>query len=57
MCYILNDMVANSLAINFEDTAAYHMAMEIYHQLAAKGFLGQAKKTEEENRGYRLPPS
>jgi len=35
MCGILNDMVGNGLAINFEDTAAYHKAVEIYHQLAS----------------------
>ncbi|MGN1253939.1 MAG: IS1634 family transposase [Prevotella sp.] len=50
MCGILNDMVGNGLAINFEDTAAHHKAVEIYHQLAAKGLLGQVRKTEEENR-------
>lgn len=50
MCRVLNDMVVNGPAIQFEDTPVYHKALEVYHQLAAKGLLGQVRKTEEENR-------
>ena len=50
MCRVLNDMVGNGPAIQFEDTPVYHKAVEVYHQLAAKGLLGQVRKTEEENR-------
>lgn len=53
MCGILNDMIGNGLAINFDDTAVYRKAVEIYRQLAAKGLLGQVRKTEEENRRFQ----
>ena len=59
MCRVLNDMVGSGLAIQFEDTPVYHKALEVYHQLAAKGLLGQVRMTEEKPRTVSgsKPPS
>jgi transposase len=50
MCHVLNDMVSNGPTLNLEDTAVTRKARDIYGQLADKGLLGEARKTEETNR-------